>query len=122
MPTITRLTRKQIADALREAHKEVLADCDQAWLHKEAPWHTYRERRLLAITAKGDRGNTSDCGWFNYKNQRDIDEVLEKSRANGEDIVEVIIDTGVDVAANRQAQDVGNYDPLFYQVTVWSSK
>lgn len=98
----------------REAREAALQDADREPALSYLRWRVDREPCLYAIDARGQRLN--DDGWARWqRRKRDVEELL----ATYPDAVEVIVDSGVNLAASKEDYEAWNYEPQFWQATLW---
>lgn len=77
-------------------------------------WLQDREPCLYAIDAAGDRLN--DGSWWPWKRRkRDVEQLLRDFPG----AVSIVVDSGVNVAENKESLDAGDYTPVFWQVAIW---
>lgn len=98
----------------REAREDVLDLLNRNPETADLRWRMDRSPRLLAIDAAGNRLN--DDGWHSWTRRKsDVESLLR----NYPEATEVVVDSGVDVAATREDYEGSNYDPFFWQATIW---
>lgn len=98
----------------REARESVLDDVDRHPELRNDRWRVDREPCLYALDAQGDRLN--DGGWMPWKRRKADVERLLKRYPNAH---EIIVDGGVNVSANKDEYEASNYEPQFWQATIW---
>lgn len=98
----------------REARENVLDDINR---HPELcrdRWRVDREPCLYALDVRGERLN--DGGWMPWKRRKaDVEALLRRFP----DAHEIIVDSGVNVAASKDDYEATNYEPQFWQATIW---
>lgn len=98
----------------REARDDLLDDIkSHPELGKER-WRVPRSPCLYALDAQGNRLNDGTwCAWERRKS--DVEGLL----ARYPDAHAIIVDGGIDVAANLADYEASHYEPQFWQATIW---
>lgn len=98
----------------REARDQVVDDINRNPDFRDDRWRVDRAPCLYALGEDGERLNDGAwCPWERRK--RDVENLL----ARYPNAHEIIVDGGVDVSVNKEAYEVGNYEPVFWQATLW---
>lgn len=109
------LTKLETMVALcREARIDLLSDIDSNVALRRDRWRVDRSPCLYALDANGERLNDGHwCAWRRRKS--DVEALLQRYPTTHE----IIVDGGIDVAANKEAYEASNYEPFFWQATIW---
>lgn len=98
----------------REAKASLLDEINRDPELRGDRWRMDREPCLYAIGPNGDRLN--DGAWCPWRRRKsDVEQLLQ----DYPDAVQIVVDSGIDVAENKESFDADNYTPMFWQVPIW---
>ena len=118
LPSVTRLFPLPKLDTMialcREARDDLLHDLKRNPELREDRWRVHRDPCLYALDARGERLNDGDwCGW--HRRKSDVEVLLQRFP----DAHEIVVDGGINVAANLADYEASNYTPSVWQATIW---
>lgn len=98
----------------REAREALIDEINSHQELRKDRWRVDRSPCLYALDAQGERLNDGDwCAWTRRKS--DVEELLRRHP----DAHQIIVDGGIDVAENKELYESSNYEPQFWQATIW---
>ncbi len=98
----------------REARENLLDEINSNFELVKDRWRVDRSPCLYALDAQGERLNDGDwCAWQRRKS--DVETLLQRYPSAHE----IMVDGGIDVAANKEDYDASSYEPQFWQATIW---
>lgn len=97
-----------------EAREALIVEINSHPELRKDRWRVDRSPCLYALDAQGERLNDGSwCAWERRKS--DVEKLLRQYP----DAHQVIVDGGIDVSENKEAYASSNYEPQFWQATIW---
>lgn len=98
----------------REAREALIDEINSNAELRNDRWRVDRNPCLYVLDADGERLNDGSwCAWERRKS--DVEALLQAYP----DADSIIVDSGIDVAENKAAYEASNYEPQFWQATIW---